>query len=452
MSWIYNFIFFLFAFISIPKFLIRLNQADDAVGLLRERFGIFPQGFEKFFEGKKTVWLHAVSVGEVMAARAWLERFLAQYEDWAVALSTTTPTGYSVAKKLPFDRLMSFYAPFDLSFAVRRAIRAIRPRLVLLMETEIWPNFISEVSRARVPIGIMNGRISLRAFWRYRLVRFWTWAMLRKLSFCLAQSERDCRFFQDLGMAPEKLLDTGNMKFDPVQTIRNGNAAYSRGELHIPREALILVGGSTHRGEEEMLLNVVRHLKSNVPNVRLILAPRHPERTKQVADLIVKQKLPFQLFSNLSTGGELASTSWDVLLIDRMGILASIYALADVAFVGGSLIRHGGQNPIEAALEKKPVLHGPHVFNFQGIYRALDEEEAAFEVRSEEELFQKVYLLFQEQNVRKQMGSRAFQVVESMKGATGRTLDYVANWISNHEPSRTLSFPKSLIGNPSDPR
>lgn len=433
MSWIYNFVFLIFALVSIPKFLVRLNQAKDAGELLRERFGVFPDAFGRFFAGEKTVWLHAVSVGEVMAARAWLEQFLERYKDWKIALSVTTPTGYSVAQKLPFERVMSFYAPFDFSFAVKRAISVIRPKLVLLMETEIWPNFISEVSRAGIPVGIMNGRISPRAFWRYRLARFWTWAMLGKLSFCLAQSERDRGFFQDLGMAPEKLMCTGNMKFDSIQTVRNENDGYSREELHLSGGALILVGGSTHRGEEEMLLKIVRHLKSSVPNIRLILAPRHPERTKQVAELIVREKLSVQLFSRLS------KEPWDVLLIDRMGILASIYALADIVFMGGSMIPHGGQNPIEAALEKKPVLHGPYVSNFQGVYRTLNEEEAAFEVRSEDELFRKVYLLLQEQNTRKQMGNRAFQVVESMKGATGRALDYVANWISNHHEPSTLA-------------
>lgn len=432
MSWIYNFIFFIFALISIPKFLVRLNQAGDGSQLFRERFGIFPEAFRNFFAGEKTIWLHAVSVGEVMAARAWLERFLDQYKDWKVALSTTTPTGYSVAKKLPLERVMSFYAPFDLSFSVQRALGAIQPKLILLMETEIWPNFISEASRAGVPIGIINGRISPRAFRRYRLARFWTSSMFGKLSFCLVQSERDRAFFSSLGMAPGKLTHTGNMKFDSVRAGLNGAANSAADEIYIPKEALVLIGGSTHDGEEEMLLNVFRRLKPAVPGVRLILAPRHPERTKQVVELAAKGGFSVQLFSNGS------GTPWDVLVIDRMGLLASIYALADIVFIGGSMIPHGGQNPIEAAHQKKPVLHGPHVFNFQDLYRALDESGGAAEVRCEDELFEKTHRLFGERDARREMGGRAFRVVESMKGATGRTLEYITNWISNHEPSTLL--------------
>ena len=423
MNWLYDFIFSVFAVFSIPKFLIRLNQAEDGKKLIRERFGVLPESIKHFCLDRSVIWLHAVSVGEVMALREWIKQFLGAYPDWRLAISTSTPTGQSVAQTLASDRVVVFYAPFDLSGPVRKTIQAIRPKLIVLAETEIWPNLISEAHSLNIPIGIVNGRISPRSFKRYRLIRKWLGSILRQLSFCLVQSDRDRNFFSELGMPEEKIVETGNMKFDQIS--RNGSLAGSQGsfENKLGRGNLSVVAGSTNWNEEEILLRVFGRLKEKFHGLQLVLAPRHPERLGKVIEEIGKNKFQYQLYSqNLSAPSE-------IIVIDRMGVLASLYSFADVVFIGGSLVARGGQNPIEAAVSKKPVLHGPNVFNFEGIYQKLDEGHAAFPIKSEEELFQKLELLLKNPELCRKSGERAWAIVQSMKGATTRTLNHLDRWI-----------------------
>ncbi|MBI4394713.1 MAG: 3-deoxy-D-manno-octulosonic acid transferase [Candidatus Omnitrophica bacterium] len=427
----YDFIFFIFALFSIPKFLIRLGQAASRKELIAERFGFFSKSFGQKFIGRKTVWLHAVSVGEVQAAREWIRLFLERYPDWQIALSVTTPTGRQVAETLASERVFVFYAPFDFSFVVRNTFATLQPKLILLMETELWPNLISQAESSSIPIGIMNGRLSPRSFQRYFLFRYWMRPILEKLSFCLVQSERDRDYFAKLGMPPLRIFYTGNMKFDQFDSsirAERGSSVRKNSEMS---NRLILVGGSTHWGEEKLLLGVFRRLQERFQNLKLILAPRHPENLPKIMTLIKSFNFEYQLFSEEQSG-----ISRPVLLIDRMGVLASLYPSADLVFMGGSFVKRGGQSPIEPASSKKPLLHGPLVFNFREIYQMLDEKEAAFQVTSEEELFQKSRLLLENPKLREQMGTRAWSCVQSMKGATARTLDFLASWIClQEEPS-----------------
>jgi 3-deoxy-D-manno-octulosonic-acid transferase len=423
MTRFYDLIFSVFALFSIPKFFIRLNQAEDGKRLIRERFGIFSESIKRACSGQNVVWLHAVSVGEVMALREWVRQFLEAYPEWMLVFSTSTPTGQSVAQTLASDRVIVFYAPFDLSSAVRKTIQAIQPKLIVLAETEIWPNLISEADARGIPIGIVNGRISPRSFRRYRLIRKWLASILNRLSFCLVQSEHDRNFFTQLGMAEEKIVETGNMKFDQASNSSCLPDVEDVFKNRIKPDRLILIGGSTSWNEEAILLRVFGRLKKAFPHLQLILAPRHPERIGKVVQEIKKSKFQYQLYSqNLSTPS-------DVVVIDRMGVLASLYSVADAVFVGGSLVRRGGQNPIEAARFKKPVLHGPNVFNFEGIYHQLDVGHAAFCVQSEEELLRELSLLLKSPELRREAGERAWFIVQSMKGATARTLDYLSRWV-----------------------
>ena len=443
MKWLYDFIFLTFALFSIPKFLIRLNQAEDGRKLICERFGSLSESLKRSCSGRNVVWLHAVSVGEVMAVRQWIKLFLERYPDWCLTLSTSTPTGQSIAKTLASERVSVFYAPFDLSGAVRKTIQAIRPKLIALVETEIWPNLISEAHSLGIPVGIINGRISPRSFKRYVWIRKWLASILGRLSFCLVQSKRDRDFFVQLGMPEAKIVETGNMKFD--QADANGRLTGEESfKNKIVRGSLILMAGSTSWNEEEVLLSVFGRLKKDFPGLRLILAPRHPERLGQVVKAVEKSQLQYQLYSqiNLQTVPGTAGTgsqnlsrnvpgtgNSEILVIDRMGVLASLYSFADVVFVGGSMVRRGGQNPIEAAASRKAVVHGPNVFNFQDIYQKLDENHAAFSVNSEAELFRCLASLLEQPQLRLEMGERAWNTIQSMKGATVRTLDYLSEWI-----------------------
>ena len=428
MKYIYDFIFSVFALFSIPKFLIRLNQVEDGRKLICERFGSLSESLKRSCSGRNVVWLHAVSVGEVMAVRQWVKLFLERYPDWCLTLSTSTPTGQSIAKTLASERVSVFYAPFDLSGAVRKTIQAIRPKLIALVETEIWPNLISEAHSLGIPVGIINGRISPRSFKRYVWIRKWLASILGRLSFCLVQSERDRDFFVQLGMPEAKIVETGNMKFD--QADANGRLTGEESfKNKIVRGSLILMAGSTSWNEEEVLLSVFGRLKKDFPGLRLILAPRHPERLGQVVKAVEKSQLQYQLYSQINLQTVPGTSDSEVIIIDRMGVLASLYSFADVVFVGGSMVRRGGQNPIEAAASRKAIVHGPNVFNFQDIYQKLDENHAAFSVNSEAELFRCLASLLEQPQLRLEMGERAWNTIQSMKGATVRTLDYLSEWI-----------------------
>ncbi len=421
MTLLYDFIFFMFALFSIPKFLVRLGQAKDGKQMMRQRFGFFTKEFKAKFLERKVVWLHAVSVGEVNAAREWIQLFLREYPAWMIALSTTTPTGQAIANSLASERLVVFYAPFDLSFAVRSVLKTINPKMILLMETEIWPNLISHAHRSGVLVGIINGRISPRSFGRYQWVRSWLGRVLNKLSFCLVQSDRDYTYFQKLGMSGEKLVSTGNMKFD-----LDGQAAQKISRPKgISSDLLVYIGGSMHGGEEKMLLSVFNRLHPAFKNLKLILAPRHPERLDQVKKHIKEFNFELRLFSELDQ----KSDPYEVLLVDRMGVLGSLYSIADLVFVGGSFVKRGGQNPIEAVNFRKPILHGPNVSNFHEVYRILDEQNAAVMTISEEELYQQSKKLLERPELRSQMGTRAWASIQSMKGATARTMNYLSRWI-----------------------
>ncbi len=419
MSLVYDLIFFIFALFSIPKFLVRLNQADDAKQLSRQRWGLFGPDELAKFSGKKILWLHAVSVGEVNAAREWIQLFLREYSEWTVALSTTTPTGQLLAASLASNRIIVFYAPFDLSFVVKRTLDAINPKVIILMETEIWPNLIRRAHRSGIPIGIINGRISPRSFGRYQFISPLLRPILGKLSFCLVQTDRDYNYFKQLGMPFEKIVSTGNMKFDLNGQSMSETCSRPKG---FAAEDLIYVGGSTHWDEEIVLLSVFRRLKMTFQNLKLILAPRHPERLPKVEDAIKQSGFSYRLFSE--TG--VHSNPYDVLLVDRMGVLASLYQIADVVFVGGSFAKRGGQNPIEAARFKKPILHGPNVSNFYEVYRVLDEQNAAVLTVSEDELYQQSKKLLERPELRTEMGVQAQTCIQSMKGATAKTLDYLS--------------------------
>ncbi len=428
---LYDFIFLMFALFSIPKFLVRLNQAKNSKQLFLQRFGFFSDSLKAKFAGKKIVWLHAVSVGEVNAARGWIQLFLAEYPEWTIALSTTTPTGQTVADSLVTDRVVVFYAPFDLSFVVRRVLKDVSPQVILLMETEIWPNLIGAANQTQIPIGIINGRISPRSFSRYRFIRFWLKSILNQLSFCLVQSDRDRFHFGELGMPEEKLISIGNMKFDVNGQVKDQIVSRPKG---IGADSLIYIGGSTHWNEEKVLIWIFRRLRESFPNLKLILAPRHPEHLPKVEEAVQKFNFSYCLFSEV----EQKNQPYDVLLVDRMGILASLYSVADLVFVGGSFAKRGGQNPIEAAGFKKPILHGPNVVNFYEAYSILDEQNAAFQVASEEELYQQSRKLLEHPELRNEMGARAWASIQSMKGATARTMNYLSRWMVSRDSSVAL--------------
>lgn len=416
---LYEPLLFLFGLFSLPHLILRFRQAAEKRKMLREKFGYV----EPMPKGARTIWVHAVSVGEVIASRELIRSFRVVHPDWFVAFSTTTPTGQAVAKKLESERVRVFYFPLDFQKVIRRVLEALEPRCVLVMETEIWPNLIREAVRRRIPIGVINGRISDRALRRYRMLRSWFSDVLGGLSFCCVSDELARERFIELGLPPDRLHVTGNMKFD-IEARRNPvESERLRTEWKLG-DYLVLVGGSTHEGEEEVLVRAFGKLRGDFPSLKLIIAPRHPERAVKVARICCREGLKVALAS-----GEDREAS-DVLVLDLMGELSRYYGISDLVFVGGSLISHGGQNPIEAAQERKSILHGPHVSNFRELYRKLDEAKGAVLVSNENELYHEARLFLMDRERRFSFGSQAYEVVHGLRGATQRNLLVLDRWLN----------------------
>ena len=332
---------------------------------LRQRLGAVAPLLQAAVKDKPVVWLHAVSVGEVMAATRLLRELDAALPGHVVVVSTTTPTGQRVAQeRFGADRV--FFFPLDFAFAVRSYLRVLQPQLLVLMESELWPRMLVECSRTGVPVAVVNARVSDRSLPRYRALRGLWRPLLQHVSLLLAQSADDARRWVSIGMPEGRVRVSGNLKFDVQEAAESPLAGQLRS--HMPPHARVIVCGSTHDGEEAVLLDCVR---SFLPDQEVvILAPRHPERVSQVESLAHQRGVGTVRLSQwkLAPAPILTDT---VLLVDSVGELSALYSLAHVAFVGGSLVPRGGQNPLEPARYGVPVIMGEHYENFRGIVSAM---------------------------------------------------------------------------------
>jgi 3-deoxy-D-manno-octulosonic-acid transferase len=421
-TFVYDLIFSLFGVFYFPFFLRRLAQVQNRKALIRQRLGFLEPGLRSRCLGKKTLWIHAVSVGEVYAATSFVEKLRAALPDFELVLSTVTPTGQAAAKK-SFPDLAVFYFPFDWSGAVSRALDAVRPHLVVLMETEIWPNFLAAARKRRIPVILANGRLSPRSHARYRWARPWIEEVLEAVDFVLAQTDTDALRFRSLGIASDRIAVTGNMKFDVARAGSPEDAARALRERFPAEEnERVMVAGSTHPGEEEILLEVYGKLRQKFAGLKMVMAPRHVTRAGSIAGMLEALPWRFGLASKTEAGRPLP----DILILDTMGELAAWYSVARAVFMGGSLIRHGGQNPIEAALFGRPVVFGPHVFNFAWVYERLLESGAAVQVQDEEALYGVLTQWMEDDAEAENMGRRAFEVIRNFRGASARNAGFIA--------------------------
>ncbi|MBI3268340.1 MAG: 3-deoxy-D-manno-octulosonic acid transferase [Planctomycetes bacterium] len=356
--------------LTLPYYAVKaMGRAEMLRSLVPERLGYVPARRG----GRRCLWVHAVSVGEVLLVRTFIRLFRERHPDWDVVVSTITETGQEVAWK-SFPDLQVFYFPLDLSGAVRRCLRRIRPDVVVLSELEIWPNFLLFAREAGVRCLVVNGRVTERSLGRYQ----WILGALRRIMCGIdalgAQDECFAARLRAMGAPAERVHVTGNMKYDAISGGSFDEYARDlRARLGVGPEDPVLVGGSTHDREEEALLGVFAALRREFPRLRLILVPRHPERAGRVEDLVrgagfaVLRKTQLDREPAAGTGADsaaVAAAAAAVLLVDTVGELRKVYSLATVVFVGGSLIPHGGQNLLEPAALSKPVVCGPHMHNF----------------------------------------------------------------------------------------
>jgi len=402
------------ALLSLPYFLYRGLVSGKYWPSLNQRLGLLPASIDS--RGQSSIWVHAVSVGEVIATRALLPLLRESFPGKPVFVSVTTLTGKQVADRQLREADGIFYCPFDWRFAVQRVISRIRPQALLVMETEIWPHMLRACHQAGAATMLVNGRISDRSYRRYRWIRpFLKRFLLPVDCFCM-QNSRYAERIVDLGADPRKVRVTGSLKFDAVVPIRGSPSQAAR---LIPADRIVLVGGSTLAPEEEILLEVFQSLREVEPGLFLVIAPRHPERFDEVMKLAESRQLRVVRRSMLQQPAAEA----DVMILDTLGELASIYSAADLVFMGGSLATWGGHNLIEPAAEGKPVVFGPHMSNFQEIASSFLEAAAAIQVSGREELHEVLLRLLKEEGLREDLGERARKLVEANRGAGKKTME-----------------------------
>ena len=405
--------------------LMRLLRAQPLPGL-RERLARYsPDLTRRLASLQAPIWLHAVSVGEVLAAVRLVEELRARFPGRGWVVSTVTAAGREVAeRKLKDGRTQLLYLPWDLTPIVRRAIRRIRPSLFLCLETELWPALFRELARAGVPVAVVNGRISPATYGRYLLARPFMERSLAPVTLFLAQSPQDARRLAAIGAAKDRLVVVGNLKWDLPALMPSDELGPKRlrALLGLAEGDLLWVGGSTHPGEERLLLQVYTALKKEFPRLQLLLAPRHPERAAAIEQEIRAAGLPPVLRSGLG-GADLNGQG--VVVLDTLGELAAFYGAADVVFVGGSLVPHGGHNLVEPAALARPIVAGPHLHNFQSVSDALRQANGMIVARSAEELQRAVRRLLEEPLQAQALGRRARAVFEENQGAVRRAADLI---------------------------
>lgn len=377
------------------------------------------------------IWIHAVSLGEVVAVAPLARDLHRRYPEARLIVSTVTETGREAVEQRLEGVAEHRYAPLDFPWVVDQVIDRLRPRIYIFVETELWPNLLRSLRRRNIPAILVNGRLSTRSFERQRLpvIRDFYRTMLNMISCCLMQSERDAQRMVELGAEPSLVRYTGNIKFDqPVPQVSAGGGSLSKTSLGLTEKEQLLVAGSTHPGEEEAIVAAYQTLSHEFPDLLLILAPRHIERAGQVEQMVRARGLTV---SRRSTGGKepMAGTGPRVLILDTRGELALLYREAVAAFVGGTLVPVGGHNLLEPAVWGKPVLFGPHTDHCAEVAALLSDAQGGLVVQDEQDLARGLRQLLRDQDALQRMGQAAQQVVADNQGALRRTADIIATFL-----------------------
>lgn len=416
---LYDLLLTFFLIVHIPYLLIRRLLKKSPKNLLRERLGSYPD-----VSSKRPIWVHAASVGEVLCSLPLLKKIKMEIPDCEIVLTTMTSTGNETARKLIPEANRILFFPIDHPLLIRRGIQKISPRLLLIAETELWPNLLRLCGKKKIPLVLFNGRISERSIRGYLRFRSFFKKCLDHILFFLMQTEEDRNRIIQIGASAEKTSVVGNIKFDqafpPVD-------AESTTELFASLSLLgnepILIAGSTHPGEEEILIRVFKNLKEIYPLLILLLAPRHLDRLEEVEKTLRQEGLSWNRRSSLARQNQKGASS--VILLDTMGELMKLYRLGTVVFIGGSLVSIGGHNPLEPLVFKKCVLFGPYMFNFFDISRRLIAEGGAILVKDSEELFSQLKRFLSDEKARNEVGERGYQFLQKHRGATERILEKI---------------------------
>lgn len=438
-GWLLNLAYALLLTAASPILVWRaVMQGKYRRGGREKLFGLLPETAE----GEQVIWLHAVSVGEVLQLRTIIPRLHSDRPQQTVLITTTTFTGHAVARE-SFPNCRIAYWPLDFTWAVKVALRRVRPVLVGLVELELWPNFIRETAAAGIPLMLINGRLSERSHRGYRRLRFLVQPLLSRFQALAVQTDEYASRLTDLGAPSNRLTVTGSVKFDGVQVDRHSEqTAELRSAFSITGGDIVLIAGSTHEPEETVALDAWQELQQELPNLRLILVPRHRERFDAVASVVESRGLPLIRRSQRKTSTNAEGTSnslrYSIGLLDTLGELSACWGLADVAFVGGSLTRRGGQNMIEPAAYGVPVIVGPNTWNFRDVVDGLRSVGGIRSINRGADLATAVRDLLTDPVAAAKQGAAARAFVLAQQGAAGRTLEIMGQL----PPPKTLRQPR----------
>jgi 3-deoxy-D-manno-octulosonic-acid transferase len=423
-------LFFIVVILGIPLIIPMVLISDKRRKTVLQRLGIVrlprelirkrPDTFDK-----KRVWIHALSVGEVISAIP-LVKGLTEYSDARnIVFSASTKTGFDIAKKNLTDAVHDvFYFPYDLIFSVKHIVQRIDPAVVVIVETDIWPNFLFEMKKRQVPVILVNARLSKKSFIGYKRLGFFAKQVFLNFFHICTQSLEDAARFQELGVPNDRITITGNVKFDGTHQIRGFQKTDClRQFLNIQNARKVFLAGSTHPGEESMLLDAFSKIKNREEDLLLIVAPRNPERAGIVFRMFDSAGFSVGLMKELdkmSSGKRL-----DVIIIDTIGLLKKLYAIADITFIGGSLVNCGGHNPLEPAAFSKPIIFGHDMSDFADISRMLLDAGGAVRVRDAKDLYNALVLLLENDKSASEMGRNALGVLTANKGAVEKTIQVI---------------------------
>ena len=417
---LYTILFYAVVPFILFRLVLRSRKAPAYRQRLQERFALYNASYQK-----GVIWFHAVSVGEAEAVFPLVVSILDRYPGTPVLITTTTPTGSARVKSVLGDRVEHVYLPYDLPGCIQRFLGTFQPRLAVIVETEIWPNLYRLCGDYGISLAIINARLSQRSAKGYSKLKSLTSATLSNVSLIAAQTEEDAARFESLGALPEKIVVTGNIKFDyevPSSILDKGKQI----RQNLYRRDWVWIAASTHDGEDEQVLAAYDEIRSREPQILLVLVARHPERFKAVEVLCRSRGLNVTLRST----NEPCSPLTDVFLVDTLGELKLFYATADIAFVGGSLVKTGGHNILEPAAVGLPVIFGPHMFNFQSIAELFTTANAAVQIDDSHALAAEVLKCLQNPPYRDALGQRALMVVNNNKGAIDKVMEQLEGLIT----------------------
>jgi len=423
MHFIYNILAMVLGVLAIPVFIMRLIREKGFGQRLKQSFGFLPYEDLIPVMHKDCIWLHAASVGEIVAASPIIKEIRCQFPGKPILVSVVTANGYAMAKRIITDADSIIFFPIDLPGISYYVVKRIRPSVFLMVETELWPNFLKAARHFSIPVMMVNGRISDKSVGRYRYLYTVLQDMLNTVNIFCMQSTIDAQYIVHLGADPKRVVVTGNTKFDQNYTnVSQVEQQVIVEQMGFTHDALILVAGSTHKGEEEILFAAFKKVRESFPQVKLIIAPRDIMRVEELTYLAASFGLVAKSRTLLL---EKLSNQHDVVLLDTIGELGKIYSVGTIIYVGGSLVAQGGHNILEPAAHGKPILVGPHMFNFKDTYALFNNRKACITVDNAKTLAENTLYILNNELVQQRMSQETLAIINENRGAAYKSMAYL---------------------------